>query len=78
MTHVNDITQELHKESEAVPEEDRAPLLSAVRLLREGLITQPWSHQAVRDAIRDPVASHSSDHAEVKAKWQAKRAAQMD
>ena len=34
--------------------------------------------EAVREGIRDADAGHLIDHAEVKAKWQAKRAAQME
>lgn len=77
MAQVNDITEELHKEIEAVPEEDRALLLRIVRSFREGVVTEPWFEEAVREGIRDADAGHLIDHAEVKAKWQAKRAAQM-
>jgi hypothetical protein len=43
MAQVNDITEELHKEIEAVPEEDRALLLRIVRSFREGVVTVTWS-----------------------------------
>ena len=78
MAQVNDITEELHKEIEAVPEEDRALLLRIVRSFREGVVTEPWFDEAMREGIRDADTGHLIDHAEVKAKWQAKRAAQMD
>jgi len=78
MALVNDITEELHKEIEAVPEEDRALLLRIVRSFREGVVTEPWFDEAVRAGISDADAGNLVDHAEVKSKWQAKRAAQMD
>jgi len=78
MAQVNDITEELHKEIEAVPEEDRALLLRIVRSFREGVVTEPWFDEAVRAGIRDADAGHLIDHAEVKAKWQGRNAAQMD
>jgi predicted transcriptional regulator len=78
MAHVNDITKELHKEIEAVPEHERALLLRIVRSFREGVVTEPWFDEAVREGIRDADAGHLTDHAEVKAKWQVKRAAQME
>jgi len=78
MALVNDITEELHKEIEAVPEENRALLLRIVRSFREGVVIEPWFDEAVREGIRDADAGNLVDHAEVKLKWQAKRAAQMD
>ena len=52
MAQINDITEELHKEIEAVPEEDRALLLRIVRSFREGVVTEPWFEEAVREGIR--------------------------
>lgn len=78
MAQINDIIEELHKEIEAVLEEDRALLLRIVRSFREGVVTEPWFEEAVREGIRDADAGYLIDQAEVKAKWQAKRAAQMD
>lgn len=78
MAHISDITAEIHKEVEAVPEKDRALLLRIVRSFREGVVTEPWFEAAVRAGIRDADAGHLNDHAVVKEKWQAKRAAQMD
>jgi predicted transcriptional regulator len=72
MAHVNDITEELHKEIEAVPEEDRALLLRIVRSFREGVVTEPWFEEAVREGIRDADAGDLIDHAEVKNKMAGK------
>jgi len=55
-----------------------ALLLRIVRSFREGVVTEPWFDEAVRAGIRGADAGYLVDHAEVKAKSQAKRAAQMD
>ena len=55
-----------------------ALLLRILRSFREGVVTEPWFDEAVRAGIRGADAGYLVDHAEVKAKWQAKRAAQMD
>ncbi len=80
MAEVNNITQELHKEIDAVPEADRALLLRIVKSYREGTTEayERWFKKAVEIGKREAAEGKLVDHAEVKAKWQAKRAAQMD
>ncbi|NOX49083.1 MAG: hypothetical protein GXP16_00910 [Gammaproteobacteria bacterium] len=55
MAEVNDITQELHKEIDAVPEADRALLLRLVKSYREGVCDEdlPTAEESFREGWQD-------------------------
>lgn len=77
---LDEVTAQLHKEIDAVPAADRPLLLRLVKTYREGTTEayEQWFKKAVEIGKREASEGKLVDHAEVKAKWQAKRAAQMD
>ncbi len=80
MAEVNDITEELHKEIDAVPEADRALLLRLVKSYREGTTEayEQWFKRKVAAGIKAADEGRVISHEALKEKWQAKRAAQLD
>ena len=77
---LNEVTAQLHKEIDAVPESDRPLLLRLIQSFREEATEsyQRWFEQKVEAGIQAADEGRSITHQVLKEKWQAKRAAHMD